>query len=81
MCWDYYLEKLENVVTAQEVSLTETCMEMKDALLKLIERDYKKMHKSNIHFRDLHMSNILVDKEAMKIYWVDSSLSRIAKIF
>lgn len=70
-------EKLDNLVTAQEVLLEETCQKKKSLLLHNIYIDYKKMAKNNLHFRDFHMSNVLVDPEDMKIYWIDPALSRV----
>lgn len=71
-------EKLDNLVTAQDILLNETCKNKKKTLLHNIMLDYKKMAKHKVHFRDFHMNNILVDPESMKLYWIDPALSKIS---
>ncbi|MEI6894566.1 MAG: lipopolysaccharide kinase InaA family protein [Colwellia sp.] len=70
-------KKMENLISAQEILLTSTSIEKKKTLLENIRLDYKKMAKHKLHFKDLHMSNILVNPKTNDIYWVDVGLSRI----
>ncbi|MEI6859073.1 MAG: lipopolysaccharide kinase InaA family protein [Shewanella sp.] len=70
-------KKMENLISAQEFLLTSTSVNKKKTLLKNIEIDYKKMAKHKIHFRDFHMSNILLNPKTDDIYWIDAGLSRI----
>jgi len=71
-------KKMENLISAQEFLLTSQSIEMKTILLKKIEIDYKLMAIHKIHFRDLHMSNILFNPVSHDIYWIDASLYRIS---
>ncbi len=70
-------EKLDNVITLQELLLQDGSTELKQHVLDQIKIDYKKMTKHNIHFHDFHMSNMLVDQKNMDLYWIDPTLHRI----
>jgi len=72
-------EKLEGLVSAQEVLLTSDSIEVKRLLLKKIELDYKRMAWHKLHFRDMHMSNVLYDEVTQEIYWIDPSFDRISR--
>jgi len=72
-------KKLENLISAQEVLLSEESAEIKEILLEKVQHDYLKMARHKLHFRDLHMSNVLFDPKTHDIYWIDASLSKLAR--
>lgn len=74
-------EKLENVITIEELMLQDGSKDLKQHVMKQIKLDYHKMTKSYIHFRDFHMSNILVDLKDKNLYWIDSNVYRISRVF
>ena len=72
-------EKLDGLISVQELLLSSDNIETKRLILKKIELDYKRMAWHKLHFRDLHMSNILFNPVTEDIYWIDPSFDRLSR--
>lgn len=70
-------EKLDNTITVEEMLLTTEYQDKIPEVLKAITADYKKMRRKKIHFKDFHMSNILINIETLELYWIDPALMRL----